>query len=35
MQLENEVLFPKITKENVDKFKEAIDTMYKVKTFKK
>lgn len=35
MQLDNEVLFPKITKENVDKFKEAIDTMYKVKTFKK
>ena len=25
----------KITKENVDKFKKAIDTMYKVKTFKK
>jgi hypothetical protein len=35
MAIDNNVLFPKITKENVDKFKEAIDTMYKVKTFKK
>jgi hypothetical protein len=26
-------LFPTITKENIDNFKQAIETMYKVKTF--
>ena len=35
MKMNNEVLFPKITKDNVAHFKEAIEIMFKVKTFRK
>lgn len=33
LPVQNELLFPTITKENIDNFKQAIETMYKVKTF--
>lgn len=33
MPLKNEILFPEITSENIANFKQAIETMYKVKTF--
>jgi hypothetical protein len=33
LPIENPILFPQITKENIENFKQAIETMYKVKTF--
>ena len=31
--VQNQILFPEITKENIANFKQAIETMYKVRTF--
>jgi len=35
MRINNEVLFPKMNKDNIAQFKEAIEIMFKVKTFRK